>query len=296
MHSTKISAKTSANASATSLLMQGAPRNDMPSALPFRSSRRVLAAVSPLLLCAYPLSAQQTAPAISLVARAATSPSSGPAVSFADGKITVHAENASLNQLIHEIARATGMKVTGSVTEDRVFGSYGPADPQVVLASLLDGSGSNLLILSNTADTPVQLVLTPRRGSVTPPNPNAAAQSQANNEDADDTAPQPVASTPVARRYSGSANPGAASLPQQADQIAAQSAPSTDPAATQPSSTSQQVVFPPIDPTSTPSTATTTPSNPDTQTDPGTNAVKTPQQIFDQLQRLRQQNTQTAPQ
>jgi hypothetical protein len=55
-------------------------------------------------------------------------------VTYADGALSVSANNASLNQILRQIASDTGIKITGGVAEDRVFGQYGPADPAEVLA------------------------------------------------------------------------------------------------------------------------------------------------------------------
>ena len=65
------------------------------------------------------------------------------------------------------------MKITGGVADQRVFGKYGPGAPGGILASLLDGTGSNMMLRENAAHTPVELVLTAREGGVTPPSPNA---------------------------------------------------------------------------------------------------------------------------
>ena len=200
-------------------------------------------------------------------------------VTLDHGLLTITATNASLNGLVREIARQTGMKVTGSVAEDRVFGTYGPDDPQRVLAILLQGTGTNILIRSSAADAPLQLILTPRTGAATPPNPNA---NLAENDD-DDPTPPPgtptVVSAPRNRPAGGTPNPPPA--------------PDTNASAPQNqiSPASQTVVFPPIDSTSAPATATTTPPDASTPADPSADTVKTPQQIFEQLQRLRQQST-----
>lgn len=103
-----------------------------------------------------------------------TPPPQQPAhVTYANGQLSVAASNSSLNQILRDIARETGMKITGGVTDERVFGQYGPAAPSKVLGDLLDGTGSNMLLVHATAATPAELVLTPRLGGVTPPNPNA---------------------------------------------------------------------------------------------------------------------------
>ena len=177
-------------------------------------------------------------------------------VSFAQGQLAVKADNSSLNQILREIGRQTGIKITGGVSDERVFGKYGPSPTSEVLAALLEGTSSNVLLLHSEAGSPGELILTPRQGGVTPPNPNAPGFD---DEGSGDDSPQPqmqqvhpqVQQPPVARPggYQGSAADGG--LP-----------PSQAPAAPE-------------------------------STDP--NAVKTPQQIYEQLQRLRQQQT-TAPQ
>jgi hypothetical protein len=92
------------------------------------------------------------------------------------GKVEVVADGSSLNQILREIGRVTGMKITGSVADEPVYGSYGPAPASEVLSMLLDGTGSNMLLREPTAAAPGELILTPRTGGVTPPDPNAAAR------------------------------------------------------------------------------------------------------------------------
>jgi hypothetical protein len=123
-------------------------------------------------------------------------------VTYANGLLTVAADDSSLNQILQEIARQTGMKVTGSVSDERVFGRYGPSTPARVLASLLDGTGSNMLLRETASSAPAELILTPREGGATPPQtapPDSAASGPA-------PGPTPVwAASPG--RY-GSAMPG----------------------------------------------------------------------------------------
>ncbi len=223
-----------------------------------------------------------TFPPASTVATASQSsvahPSRRAEVAYQGDLLTVVANNTSLNQILREIGRQTGMKIIGGVAEDRVFGTYGPASPAAVLATLLDGTGSNLLIVQNQEQRPIQLVLTPRTGGVTPANPNATGFDDTDN--AELVPPQPVSPPPIP------ANPtdGNSRSPFRSGTGGVD----TNPAATSPSTTSQQLVFPPADATTTPATATITPTTPDASTD----SVKTPQQIFEQLQKLRQQQTQ----
>lgn len=99
-------------------------------------------------------------------------------VTYTAGQLFVSANNSSLNQILRDIAHATGMKLTGAVADERVFGQYGPAAPSKILRTLLDGTGSNMLLLEATRTTPAELILTPRRGGPTPPNPNAAIREE----------------------------------------------------------------------------------------------------------------------
>jgi hypothetical protein len=90
-------------------------------------------------------------------------------VVYANGLLRITADNSSLNQILRSIARETGMKVTGGVRDERVFGTYGPSTPARVLASLLDGTGSNMLLRESSSNAPAELILTPRLGGATPP-------------------------------------------------------------------------------------------------------------------------------
>ena len=248
-------------------------------------------------------------PFSSLPANPSTSPATGPSqrlsiqrapiqtaeVTYSAGLLTVSATNSSLREILQKIASATGMKITGLVSDDRVFGSYGPGAPAEVLDTLLDGTGSNMLLVQDAYQNPTELVLTPQRGGPTPPNPNA---SNAGDGDADDAAvsqPQPQQmQTQQPFRGRPNMNPvPMANRPQNAGSAADLNQPAPNPAATQPSTTTETVVFPPIDANSTPSTATATPST-STSSAPGASqpdVVKTPQQIFEQLQKLRQQQS-----
>src|SRR5437764_15453174 len=46
-------------------------------------------------------------------------------VTYADGTLSISADNSSLNQILRQISTDTGMKITGGVTDERVFGQYG---------------------------------------------------------------------------------------------------------------------------------------------------------------------------
>jgi hypothetical protein len=92
-------------------------------------------------------------------------------VVYSQGKLEVNANNSSLNQILRDIALQTGMKITGGVADERVYGRYGPAAPVKILESLLDGTGINMLLMTTASDAPPELILTPRQGGATPPEP-----------------------------------------------------------------------------------------------------------------------------
>ncbi|MGO4213619.1 hypothetical protein AB4043_22700, partial [Terriglobus sp. YAF25] len=151
-----------------------------------------------VLLAASALSAQaQQKPSATLPATPPTSlapapapqatpvpPAEPPSITNDNGTLTVKTQNSSLNQILREISRKTGMSITGGVSEERVFGTYGPAPAGEVLRQLLDGTKSNMLYQEATATAPAHLTLTARQGAVTPPNVfSATADRSGNNED-----------------------------------------------------------------------------------------------------------------
>jgi hypothetical protein len=126
---------------------------------------------------------------------AATQPGERPRaaqVSCQNGMLEVHADNSSLNSILRAVSRCTGMRVTGGVSEQRVFGNYGPAAPATVLATLIDGTGSNMLLKETAADQPAELILTPRTGGPTPPSPASYAENDAPDQGNAPSAPQPL--------------------------------------------------------------------------------------------------------
>ena len=235
-------------------------------------------------------------------------------VRYADGLLSINASNSSLNQILREIALQTGMKVTGGVREERVFGHYGPASPETILVTLLDGTGTNIVIRQSALNAPQELILTPRGGGPTPPNPNAPSFD--NGSDAEDDQPSemrpndprmplaypgqlhlgPPAQNPALRRNEGSVPP---SIPQPLNNV--NGSPQNGPATS--------AVLPPVPSTgidAIPTPSVTPPANgivtypnpptANTAIDPAStapNEVKTPEQIFEQLQKLRQQQQQT---
>src|SRR5215469_3142291 len=133
-----------------------------------------------------------TVPPISAPALPATpgqSPAQRAQVSYVNGELTISASNSSLNQILRDISRLLGIKITGGVAEERVFGNYGPAPTNEVLRTLLDGTSSNMLYIQASGNNPSELILTTRTGGPTPPNPNAARFDD--NADDEESSPRP---------------------------------------------------------------------------------------------------------
>ncbi len=174
-------------------------------------------------------------------------------VAYTAGRLQVNADDSSLNQILREIGRVTGMKITGGVAEERVFGNYGPADPSTVLSALLNGTGSNMMLRFDSSRRPEELVLTPRQGGATPPNPNASRYAAREDD------------LPPDRRFG---------RPQPVEP-AARPAANQNPVSTAPQPRTGLPVTP------APDSSTTTQQSP--------NGVKTPQEIYDQLIKMQQQ-------
>ncbi len=134
----------------------------------------------------------QTAPTPGAPATAtpAPNPPQHAEVFYANGQLQVRADNSSLNQILRSISHKTGLKITGGVQEQRVFGNYGPAPMATVLATLLDGTGTNILLLGGDASTPPELILTTRNGAPEPPGPNSATYAMY-DDSSDHSAPVP---------------------------------------------------------------------------------------------------------
>lgn len=114
-------------------------------------------------------------------------------VTLTAGKLSIQAKNSSLSDILHQLAKETGMSIDGLTKDQRIFGIYGPADPRAVLTDLLDGAGYNVLMLGSTdSGTPRELQLSMRNsGPGAATQPTVVAQQQQQDEDQDDTAPVP---------------------------------------------------------------------------------------------------------
>jgi hypothetical protein len=216
------------------------------------------------------------------------------AVTYINGQIDVRANDSSLNQILRSISRRTGLKITGGVEDQRVFGNYGPASTSSVLATLLDGTGTNILLLGGDATNPPELVLTPRGGGPTPPGPNSSAYSIYDDDDA-------IVAQPVQSNATQPAQPQTpvtsvpVSIPQPLNNVNGSPSNTSPTASTFPTTNSVPLSSVPT-PSTTPSASgiVDAPNPPATGSTTGTapNGTLTPEQVVQQLLKLEQQKQQ----
>ena len=219
------------------------------------------------------------------------------AVTYINGQIDVRANDSSLNQIQRSISRRTGLKITGGVEDQRVFGNYGPAPISSVLATLLDGTGTNILLLEGDAENPPKLMLTPRSGGPTPPSPDSSAYSAYNDSaDEDATVAQPVqGNTNQPARPQTPVTSGPQSIAQPLNDVNGSPSNTSPTASTFPTTNSV-----PLDSVPTPSTTPATsgivdaPNPPPAGSTTGTapNGTLTPEQVMQELLKMQQKQQQ----
>jgi hypothetical protein len=91
-----------------------------------------------------------------------------------NGQLTIVAQNSTLSDILHGVQKCTGATIdVPSNANERVVTKLGPAPAREVLASLLNGSSFNYVMVGS-AGSPTSLssvILTPKpAGGVTPPS------------------------------------------------------------------------------------------------------------------------------
>jgi hypothetical protein len=107
--------------------------------------------------------------------------------------LRIEATNSSLQQILTDVAAATGASIEGFGKDQRVFGAYGPGPARTVLSALLEGTGYNILMVGDLGQgAPRQLLLSTKNAASPQPNqPVAVNNNQANDADADEEPAQP---------------------------------------------------------------------------------------------------------
>lgn len=119
-------------------------------------------------------------------------------VTLNQGQLSIKADNSSLTDILHRLAKDTGMTIDGLTRDQRIFGVYGPGTPREILSELLDGAGYNVLMLGNTdSGAPRELQLSARSNvPAAAGQPTTIAQQQ--DDDQDDSAALPPPTYPPA--------------------------------------------------------------------------------------------------
>jgi hypothetical protein len=95
--------------------------------------------------------------------------------------LRIDATNSSLQQILKEVATATGTQISGATKDQRIFGTYGPGPAREVISQLLQGSGYNVLMIGDQGQgTPRQVVLS---GKPTGPAPQVAYNPNQGGDD-----------------------------------------------------------------------------------------------------------------
>jgi hypothetical protein len=137
-----------------------------------------------------------------------------PTVTYQGGELTIQSNNATLGQVLRSVQAKTGASfdVPASANSDRVVAQLGPGQPRDVLATLLNGSKFNYIILGSPTQPGAveKLILTPRQNGPianTAQNRPAPQPEPEPQQEEDYTPPEP---TPVEENsVNGNPPPGA---------------------------------------------------------------------------------------
>jgi hypothetical protein len=186
-----------------------------------------------------------------------------PQVSYQNAQLTIVAQNSTLGDILRAVRKQTGAEIEIPAAPERVVTHLGPGPARDVVAELLNGSRFNYVLLGSAADNAVltRVVLVAKAGpdNATPNNPNASITADPSQPGAVSGIAQGMVQQP--------GNPGA---PEPVPDANA-SEDNTDDAADQAAAEAEQ------------------PANPDQP------AVKTPQQMLQEMQQRQLQIQQQQP-
>ncbi len=141
-----------------------------------------------------------------------------PDIQLTNGKLTIQAVNSSLRVILDDLQQRTGTMVEGLGKDERIFGVYGPGNPQDVLAAVLDDSGYNVLIAGRKPDgSPREVVLSTRTANAASPAAPQRTQAAEENEDdgSGEAAAQPAPPQPTLAPAPGAQGQQPVKTPQQ---------------------------------------------------------------------------------
>ena len=106
--------------------------------------------------------------------------------------LSINAANSSLQQILNDVSTATGAKVEGLGSDERIFGVYGPGQARDVLSQLLHGSGYNVLMIGDQGQgTPREIVLSTRQTGAAQPSAGNPGNSAEEEPEIDEQPQQP---------------------------------------------------------------------------------------------------------
>lgn len=112
-----------------------------------------------------------------VVAAPAPEPANPPEVTLRDGLLTIRADNSTFSDVLNAVQRATGASIeVPASSSERVYFRGGPGQPRDVLASLLNGSSYDYILLGSAQQPQAvtRIMLTMRKSSGASPNTAAA--------------------------------------------------------------------------------------------------------------------------
>ena len=100
-------------------------------------------------------------------------------VQFANGLMTIHADNSTLSEVLFEIQKQTGAEIAiPSGTEgERVAADFGPGPASEVLEQLLNGSGLNFVVVGSATNPNALKSVILSRNTGPPDAPSAFSQA-----------------------------------------------------------------------------------------------------------------------
>jgi len=108
-------------------------------------------------------------------------PPSAPQVTYKNGQLSIDSRNATLSQVLRSVQAQTGAAVDlpPGAGSERVVATLGPGQPKDVLATLLNGSKFNYVILgeANNPGAVQKVILMARTGGASGASPSTTAQN-----------------------------------------------------------------------------------------------------------------------
>ncbi len=203
-------------------------------------------------------------------------PAVPPKLTYQNGLLTIVAQNSTLGDILRDVHTHTGAAIDlPNAASERVVGQFGPGSPRDVLATLLNGSHFNYVMVGTPSNpnAVAQVILTPRTGGETPPSPGQPAASEQSGMVAAQPQPQPFPQRPFPQpnaTIQGQADTADEPAPDAAEDTVDESAQDVDPGDTGDEGAPEQV------------------NQGEAGQNPNQPSVKTPEQLLQELQRQQQ--------